>query len=414
MTRGKVIMWFEILRAAILAVRANALRSVLTTLGIVVGVASTIAVVSVVQGLSQSVGSQFQSLGSNGLTIEAYTPINERIQGKVSRLTHSDLALIRQRVDGISDITPILVVPGSTGGGTRYRSQTSMAMVLGTNKNYVNLDDWTPSLGRFILSQDDKTRRKVAILGSTVVTALELPQDPRGSFITIANEWFKVIGVMEGRGELMGFDQDNVIFVPYSAGRALQGHQTYTDIQIRLRVTHIEKMDTVRRKIERLLRKHRDIPEDKVNDFKIQSSDQLLESIDKVTNTVTAVLGGIVAISLLVGGIGIMNIMLVSVTERTREIGINKALGATRNFILLQFLAEAVILCLIGGFIGLGLGYGLGALVAGILPGFPPAQVPLWAVILSLGFSASVGIVFGIVPAAKAANLDPIDALRYE
>ena len=218
----------------------------------------------------------------------------------------------------------------------------------------------------------------------------------------------------EGRGELMGFDQDNVIFVPYRAGRALQGHQTYTDIQIRLRVTHIEKMDTVRRKIERLLRKHRDIPEDKVNDFKIQSSDQLLESIDKVTNTVTAVLGGIVAISLLVGGIGIMNIMLVSVTERTREIGINKALGATRNFILLQFLAEAVILCLIGGFIGLGLGYGLGALVAGMLPGFPPAQVPLWAVILSLGFSASVGIVFGIVPAAKAANLDPIDALRYE
>ncbi len=407
-------MSFEIFRAAILAVRANALRSMLTTLGIIVGVASTIAVVSVVQGLSYSVSNQFQSLGSNALTIEAYTPLNERIQGKFSHLTHSDLALIRQRVEGISDVTPILVVPGSQGGGTRHRNAVSLATILGTNKNYINLDDWMPEQGRFILNQDDQTRRKVAVLGKKVVEDLELPEDPRGEFITIAGEWFKIIGVMEERGELLGFNQDDIIFIPYSAAGALIGHHRLPNLQIRLRVRDITALDSVRQKIERLLRTHRKLGRDQANDFKIQTSDQLLESFEKVTDTVTAVLGGIVAISLLVGGIGIMNIMLVSVTERTREIGINKALGATRNFILLQFLAEAVLLCLIGGLIGLGLGYGLGAAVAAVLPGFPPAQVPAWAIMLALGFSASVGIIFGIVPAAKAANLNPIDALRYE
>ncbi len=407
-------MGFEILRAAFIAVRANALRSMLTTLGIIVGVASTIAVVSVVQGLSYSISSQFQSLGSNALTIEAYTPLKERIQGKWSHLNYSDLELIEQRIDGIADVSPMLYVPGSSGGGTRHRNSISMAAVLGTNKNYINLDDWMPERGRFILDQDDKSRRKVAILGTKVVEDLDLPEDPRGEFITIGAEWFKVVGVMEERGEILGFNQDDIIFIPYSASRALLGHQRTPNIQIRLRVVDIEQLENVRFKIERLLRQHRKLAVGQANDFKIQTADQLLESFEKVTDTVTAVLGGIVAISLLVGGIGIMNIMLVSVTERTREIGINKALGATRNFILLQFLSEAILLCLLGGLIGLALGYGLGVTVAALLPGFPPAQVPLWAIALALSFSASVGIIFGIMPAAKAANLNPIDALRYE
>lgn len=407
-------MFIEILRAALFAVRANTLRSVLTALGIIVGVASTIAVVSVVQGLRHSVVSQFQSLGSSALTIQSFTSMEDRTQGKRARLNFSDLELIEQRIDGITHVTPMLFVPNGSNGGIQYRSQTSTANIIGTNKNYIKLDDWVPSIGRFILTQDDETRRRVAILGRSAVDSLELPDDPRGIYITIANEWFKVVGVMEERGELLGFDQDDIIFVPYSAAQTLLGYQTATDIQIRLRVAGIENLTAVQVKIERLLREHRGLSGDQPNDFKIQTSDQLLESFETVTGMVTAVLGGIVGISLLVGGIGIMNIMLVSVTERTREIGINKALGATRNFILLQFLSEAIILCLVGGLIGLGLGYGLGVAVALMLPGFPPAQVPLWAIFLALGFSASVGILFGIAPAAKAANLDPVEALRYE
>lgn len=407
-------MGVEILRAAFLAVRANALRSLLTTLGIVIGVASTIAVVSVVQGLGQSVSSEFQALGSNAFTITSYTPLKERVQGKFAYLNYSDLELIKQRIGGISDVTPLLYAQGYSGGGARYRDSVSLAGVLGTSKNYIHLDDWMPARGRFILDQDDKSRRKVAILGSKVVADLELPEDPRGEFITLAGEWFKVVGVMEERGEILGFNQDDIIFIPYSASRALLGHRRKPDIQIRLRVRDVEQLESVRVKIERLLRRAHKLRPGQANDFKIQTADQLLESFEKVTDTVTAVLGGIVAISLLVGGIGIMNIMLVSVTERTREIGIDKALGATRNFILIQFLSEAIILCLLGGLIGLGLGYGIGAAVSALLPGFPPAQVPFWAILLALGFSAGVGILFGIMPAAKAANLDPIEALRYE
>ncbi|WP_298634991.1 ABC transporter permease [uncultured Umboniibacter sp.] len=407
-------MFFEILRAAFQAVRANVLRSVLTTLGIIVGVASTIAVVSVVQGFSMSISSQFQSLGSNSLTIEAYTPFSERMQGQFSRLDNSDLEVVKQRIDGISYVTPILWVSSAAGGGIRYRTNTSSANILGTSSSYIFLDDWLPQQGRFIGSTDDDTRRKVVVIGEKVRQDLELPDDPRGEFIQLAGEWFKVVGIMEERGELLGFNQDDVVLVPYSAAESLLGRQRFANIQIRLRVTDVTQLDATKRKIERLLRQHRDLEPGDANDFKISTADQLLESFESVTDSITLVLGGIVAISLLVGGIGIMNIMLVSVTERTREIGINKALGATRSFILTQFLAEAIVLCLIGGLIGLGIGFLLGLGVAAMIPGFPSAAVPMWAIWLALGFSVSVGVVFGIVPAAKAANLSPIDALRYE
>jgi putative ABC transport system permease protein len=173
-------------------------------------------------------------------------------------------------------------------------------------------------------------------------------------------------------------------------------------------------MENVTQSIARLLRNAHGIEDERDDDFRIQTAEQLQNSIQTILGTATVVMGGIVGISLLVGGIGIMNIMLVSVTERTREIGICKAIGAKRHHILLQFLLEALVLCLLGGFIGLVLGYGIGALAAGLIPGFPDAYTPLWAVGLALGFSGVVGVVFGILPAAKAANLDPISSLRYE
>ena len=227
-------------------------------------------------------------------------------------------------------------------------------------------------------------------------------------------EWCKVIGIMEKRGELLGFSQDDFVLLPYGTAKRLMGASRDLDIQIQLLVDDIGRQEEVKERIRRVLRQEHGLKPGEPDDFRVQTPEQLAESFNTVINTITAVSAGIVGISLLVGGIGIMNIMLVSVTERTREIGILKALGATRQDVLLQFLIEAVTLCMIGGLLGVAIGYGLGALVATLLPGFPPAHVPLWAVLLSFGFCAAVGIVFGIVPAAKAAQLDPIDALRYE
>jgi len=405
-------MFLETLMASIQAIRANLLRSILTTLGIIVGVASTIAVVSVIQGFSYSVQQQFASLGSNSLTIESHTPFADRAQGKFSRLTGSDYQVVIDRIDGISHVTPNLWIPGGSIGGISYGSNTSSSNALATSANYIHLDNWYPQIGRFITPTDDTSRRKVAIIGSTVQKDLELPEDPRGEFITIANEWFKVIGVMEAKGKMLGFDQDQIVLIPYATGQSLLGQTRWSDIQISFRVINVDELDQIKERITRLLRKHRGLKPGEPNDFKISTPEQLLESFNQITNAITAILGGIVAISLLVGGIGIMNIMLVSVTERTKEIGINKALGATRSFIMMQFLTEAIILCIIGGIIGILLGWGIGLGVAAMI-GAPSATVPLWAILLGLGFSASVGIIFGIIPASKASNLSPIDALRF-
>ncbi|MEX0617352.1 MAG: FtsX-like permease family protein, partial [Pseudohongiellaceae bacterium] len=257
-------------------------------------------------------------------------------------------------------------------------------------------------------------RRRVAVIGDAVRENLSLPDNPVNEYFELGGEWFKIVGLLESKGEIMGFNQDDIVLVPFATMQSIQGNRTQTDIQIQLRAGEDAEIDELATRVTTLLRDAHDLGVEDSDDFQIQTPEQLMQTVDNIIGMVTLVVGGIVSISLLVGGIGIMNIMLVSVTERTREIGICKAIGAKRHHILLQFLIEAVVLSLFGGLIGLALGYGLGTLIATNIPSFPPASIPLWAVALSLGFSAFVGIIFGILPAAKAANLDPIDALRYE
>jgi putative ABC transport system permease protein len=299
-------------------------------------------------------------------------------------------------------------------GTVAYRSDSGFAQVYGVGSAYMDVNGVFPDLGRGFTRNDDQRRRLVCAIGVDVVEELKLPDDPVGEYFRVNGEWCKIIAVMESRGELLGFSQDNYVMLPYATARRLQGASRDLDIQVQVLVESMERQDEIKERIRRVLRSEHKLKSDEPDDFRVQTAEQLMESFNSIIATITATVGGIVGISLLVGGIGIMNIMLVSVTERTREIGILKALGATRRDILLQFLIEAVMLCLVGGLIGIAIGYGLGALASVMLPGFPPAHVPFWAIALSFGFSAGVGIVFGIIPAAKASQLDPIDALRYE
>ena len=399
-------------RSAALSIFAHGFRSFLTTLGIIIGVASVIAVVSVVQGFSANITQQFDGVGTNVLTIESYTPRKERLQGVRAKLTYDDYLEIKHGVPGVSNVTPTIRMWGPNAVIT-YRGQSSSSMIVGTASTYQKLNTVYPERGRFFNLSDDKSRRRVAVLGPSIMSKLDIKGDPIGQHVAVSGEWFKVIGIAEKRGKLFGFDQDDFILLPFSTTRALLGGAEEPDITISLGVDEPLQLAKVKQHIKNLLRRNHKLSKDVADDFEITTADQMLDTFDAIVGSTTLVLGGIVGISLLVGGIGIMNIMLVSVTERTREIGIQKALGATRFDILLQFLIEAVFWCLLGGLIGLILGFGAGSLISK-LTGLPSATVPAWAIILSFGFSAGIGLIFGIIPAAKAANLDPIDALRYE
>jgi putative ABC transport system permease protein len=413
---GRYPVWFaatEGARAAFGSIRAHAFRSFLTALGIVIGVAAVIAMVSIIQGLSFLIGQQFEGLGSNSVTVQSYTALEDALQGRRSRLTQEDLELIRYRVTGIESITPIMYL--QTGlSQVRYGSQTASAQILGTTYSYQHVGQYFSEHGRFLSDSDNDTRRRVAVIGEQVREDLSMPENPVDEFVQINGEWVKIIGLLEPKGEIFGQSQDNRVILPYSTMVTLQGTRRQPDIQIQLTIADLNELDNIQQTITRLLRNAHDLEDEDEDDFRIQTADQLQDTFDTILNNVTAVAAGIVGISLLVGGIGIMNIMLVSVTERTREIGICKAIGAKRHHILLQFLLEAFVLCLLGGLVGLAIGYGIGALVASFIPGFPAAYMPWWAAALALGFSGIVGIVFGILPAAKAANLDPISSLRYE
>ena len=408
-------MFFSLIessRSALAAIFANRLRSFLTTLGIIIGVASVIAVVSVTGGMSAFIGDSFASLGADSLTIRSYTPFEDLMKGIRSRLTPSDLELIEKRGEGVASITPVLEANRSS--QIKYGPQTAYSLIMGTTYAYQDVAQSYTQIGRFLAQSDNLTRRRVAVIGEDVKENLNLPDNPINEYVELSGEWFKIVGLLEPMGDIMGQSRDNIVLIPYSTMVSILGNQSQIDIGIQLSLTPAANLENVVSQLTTVLRSAHDLRSNEDDDFRIQTAEQLMEQFDQILGTLTMVIGGIVSISLLVGGIGIMNIMLVSVTERTREIGICKAIGAKSNHILMQFLIEATLLSLLGGLIGLLSGYGLGMLISNSIRDFPPASVPLWAALLALGFSGSVGILFGILPAVKAARLDPIDALRYE
>lgn len=399
--------------AALVAIRSHALRSMLTTLGIIIGVAAVIAVVAIMQGLSSTITNQLDDLGSDMITIRAYTTREQQLLGFQNKLSYDDFLTLEAKVDGVQDMTATMQ-PFSFGSSVQYGRNSTQTQIIGTDSSYKNVVRVFPEVGRFLSESDDLRRRRVAFVGATVLKDLNMPANPVGEFISLNGEWFRVIGLAETLGSLFGFDQDNYIIVPFSTMRSLSGDQVTENIDIMFRPTEGADINVVKEQISRILRKQHKLSADDKDDFEFVSAEKAKEQFDSITQSVTLVAGGVVGVSLLVGGIGIMNIMLVSVTERTREIGTVKALGATPQFIMIQFMIEALVLSLFGGILGLILGYGVAALLTMMIPSMPTAMVPTWAILLSLGFTTAIGVIFGLAPAVKAARLNPIDALRYE
>lgn len=389
---------------------ANKLRALLTMLGIIIGVAAVIALVSIGNGVKQDIEDSISSLGSNLLVVlpgAPRTPGARPSQGSMKSLKISDYEAIA-KLEGVKAASPM------TNGSyvVIYQNKNWTTSVAGVNSNFQDVNNWTMTSGRFFSDKNVQNRERVAVVGQTVVKNLFADEDPVGKEIRVKNIPFRVIGVLKSKGNgTMGNDQDDTVLIPYTTSM-----ERVEGIDYLRRVYVVAKddegIDRLQADIENLLRVRHNIKDTNLDDFNIQNMKSIMETVAQTTGTFTLFLGAVAAISLVVGGIGIMNIMLVSVTERTREIGVRKALGATYSVIVTQFLIEAVVISLMGGFIGIAFGIGASKVI-GMVSGMSTiVSVP--TIIMSFAFSMAIGLIFGIYPARKAAKLNPIDALHYE
>ena len=405
-------MFGENLAIAFRALWANKMRSLLTTLGVVIGVAAVIAVVSIVQGFFFAINNLFKDLGSGWVRVMAERPERPGWEGRlVAPLKREDAEYLLGHASLVQEVAPAMV------GGLRikYGERTSNTTVLGTVPGYPDVVSFYVDRGRFFTRIDDKARRKVCVIGAKVIEKLEIDEPVVGREIQLRNETFTIIGVMEARGQLIGLSLDDYIFLPYETARGMFGEEKVENTIWEVSVSDPDKMELAKTQIIDAMRRRRRLKPEDPDDFTLLSQEQITSVLGSISGYATGVAAGIAGVALFVGGIGIMNIMLVSVTERTREIGVRKAVGARRNNILLQFLIEATILTVLGGGLGIALGIGLGYGVTGLFSEFiPAAHVPLWAVATGFSVSALVGVIFGVYPAMRAARLDPIESLRYE
>lgn len=404
------MLFSEIIWVALGAIRANKLRSFLTALGIVIGIAAVITMVALGSGAQKAVQDQIQALGTDLLQVYAGQSFMRGIASadRVS-LTSDDAKALQREARGLRAVVPEM----SRNQQVKYGNQNVNVNVIGTVPEYVPVNNFRLEYGRMFTHGDGEARKRVAVLGSEIPNSLGAnPVAMIGQTIQIRGISFEIIGVLAEKGALGSWNNpDEQILIPLQTAEfRIFGTDRLRSITVQ--VPHPDSMTLAMIEIERVLRREHGIRPGADNDFNIRNRSEFLATFEETTRTFTFLLAGIAAVSLVVGGIGIMNIMLVSVTERTREIGVRKALGATRGNILYQFLVEALVLCLMGGLLGILVGAG-GAIALSELANWNTLVSPT-AVVLAVTFSFAVGLFFGLWPARRAASLDPIEALRYE
>ena len=406
--------FMQALRIALRALRINKMRSFLTMLGIIIGIAAVIAMMAVGSGASYVISEQIASIGSNILLVIPGSTTSGGIRtgsGGVQTLTYDDSRAIQSECPSVDMSAP--TVRGS--GQVVYGNQNWSTLLMGSTPELFVIREWPAAAGRSLTTSDVDGAAKVCILGQTVASNLFGAEDPLGKMIRIKKVPFTVVGILERKGQSpQGTDQDDVVFVPLrTAQRKLLGGQFPNTVgAILVKAKSEEQLGQAEEEINSLLNQRHRMTDAKDPDFSVRNLSEILAVAEQSAKAMSFLLGAVASISLIVGGIGIMNIMLVSVTERTREIGIRMAIGAKRNDILLQFLTEAVLLTILGGLIGIALGAG-GATVVSKLLSWPTLISPL-SITVAVLFSGAVGIFFGFYPARKAAGLNPIEALRYE
>jgi putative ABC transport system permease protein len=397
--------------SALEALWANRMRSFLTTLGVVIGVMAVIAAVTITQGASSFINTTIADLGTNTLIINSGTAINGgafAAVGSDQSLTLTDAQAL-MNVAHVANVTPLLNVNAQV----IYGNQNWNTRVHGVYPNFLSMQSWQLASGVSFTQRDEMRNSPVAVIGQVVASNLfeRTKTDPIGHSILIQGQSFRVIGVLQSKGAIGGVSQDDIIFVPFGATLTRLKNSNYVD-QILVQVDNQDYIDPVQGQVTALLKKQHHLTASSLPDFQIRSPEQLLQISQQFAQALTYLLVGIAAISLTVGGIGIMNIMLVSVTERRREIGIRMAVGAQRSDIRNQFLIEAVALSAVGGVIGILLGLGVGLILTLVFQ-LPFALNPV-SILLAFGVSTAVGITFGLYPAVRASRLDPIVALRVE
>jgi len=401
-------------KIAVRALRVNKMRAVLTSLGIIIGVSSVIIMLAIGEGASKQISDHISSMGSNLLMVMSGATTSGGMRmgsGTQPTLTAKDAEAILSECSSVQDVAPTL----SGTAQVIYSNQNWSTQIIGSTPSMLNIRDWSLASGRSFTDEDIKNATKVCLLGQTVATTLFGDLDPVDKVIRIKGIPFKVVGLLASKGQAaMGQDQDDTIIIPLSTSqKKLFGAQFPGMVKmIMVKAKDAESLNSAQEEITVLLKERHHIGQKQEDDFSVRNLTQMMETAKQASTTMAFLLGSIASVSLLVGGIGIMNIMLVSVTERTREIGIRMAIGAKTWDIRMQFLIEALILSLTGGIVGITIGI-LGAQLLASLAEWKIVISP-FSIIMAFGFSGIVGVVFGFYPAYKASLLSPIDALRYE